>query len=348
MIRVPAPLKSGSVIAVSAPSSGVTPDRHARLDLVLAHLREQGYQILEGEHVREQYKNTSAPASARAAELMRFFLDERVDAVFPPWGGERAIELLPLLEFEALREARPKWFLGFSDISTLQLPLTLRAGWVTAHGSNLIDMVPAQTDPLLIAAMGILSAEPGAVVVQRASEHFQNQWQDFASFPAAPWKSSEPTQWKRLDGRLDPLELRGRLIGGCMDTISRLAGTIHGDVPGFVRSCGSKGALLYLENCEMNPCELLRCLWSLRFHGWFEGLAGLLIGRNSGPEAANPEALAPTEALQEALGELPFPVLFDLDIGHRQPQLTLLNGLPALVRFEPGGGSLTTFLPGKA
>ncbi len=42
---------------------------------------------------------------------------------------------------------------------------------------------------------------------------------------------------------------------------------------------------------------------------------------------------------------LPFPVLVDVDIGHRPPQLTLLNGLPAVVRFGEGGGSVAQVIP---
>src|SRR5574343_789281 len=126
--RCPRPLQSGDLIAVSAPSSGVDASRHARLERALAALRQRGYRVLEGDCLREQRQQASAPAAQRAAELMRLLRDPAVAAVMPPWGGERAIELLPLLDFEALAALPPKWPVGFSDLSTLQLPLLLRRG----------------------------------------------------------------------------------------------------------------------------------------------------------------------------------------------------------------------------
>jgi muramoyltetrapeptide carboxypeptidase len=316
MIRFPRPLRSGDTIAVTAPSSGVGSGALPRLALVLDALRARGFRVIEGECLRQQQHDQSAPAAQRAAELMRFLSDPAVAAVMPPWGGERAMELLPLLDFEALRGLAPTWLLGFSDISTLQMPLALQAGWASAHGSNLMDLAPSQTEPLVRDVLKVLAADGAQPVVQQASARFQRHWIAFETHPAAPLNLTEPTRWRRLDGREEPLTLRGRLIGGCLDTVSRLAGTPFGDVPGFVRACAADGALLYLENCELSPCEMLRTLVSLRLHGWFDGLAGVLLGRTAAPAVDGAQRLTHDQAVLDALGELRCPVLLDLDIGH--------------------------------
>ncbi|WP_349742386.1 hypothetical protein [Roseateles cavernae] len=95
-----------------------------------------------------------------------------------------------------------------------------------------------------------------------------------------------------------------------------------------------------MENCELSPPTLARALWSLRRQGWFDDLAGLLIGRNSGPEAPQADGLSYRDALDGVLGELACPVLIELDIGHRMPQFTLINGALATVSFEAGRGVL--------
>lgn len=341
MIRFPPPLHPGDTIAVTAASSGVGPGALGRLDLVLGHLRARGFCVVEGGCLRRQHQDQSAPAAERAAELMRFLTDPGIAAVLPPWGGERAIELLPRLDFDALRALPPKWLLGFSDLSTVQLPLALRAGWASAHGSNLMDLAPRQTDPLVNGVFEVLGHDGATPIEQHASARYQVQWISFETDATAPLNQTEPTRWRRLDGSEAALTLRGRLIGGCLDTVSRLAGTRLGDVPAFVRACGSDGALLFLENCELNPCEMLRSLVSLRLHGWFDGLAGVLLGRTAAPEVTDAARLDHAGAVREALGDLPCPVLLDLDIGHRQPQMTLVNGALATCRFEAGTGSLT-------
>jgi muramoyltetrapeptide carboxypeptidase LdcA involved in peptidoglycan recycling len=313
-----------------------------RLDLVLEHWRQRGLRVVEGECLRSQSRDQSAPAAQRAAEFMRFLTDPDVAAVLPPWGGERAIELLPRLDFQALRGLPPKWLLGFSDISTLQMPLALLSGWASAHGSNLMDLAPSQTEPLVTGVFDLLSHDGRTPFMQQASQRYQVHWIPFETDAAAAWNQTEPTRWRRLDGRdEEPLALGGRLIGGCLDTVSRLAGTPFGDVPAFVREHRADGVLLYLENCELSPCEMLRALVSLRLHGWFEGLAGVLFGRTAAPEAKGQDRLTHADAIRESIGDLPCPVLLDLDIGHHQPQLTLVNGALAECRYEAGAGSLS-------
>ena len=157
----------------------------------------------------------------------------------------------------------------------------------------------------------------------------------------APFQLTEPAQWKRLDGSHEHQELQGHLIGGCLDTIAWLAGTRYGDVPAFVRRAGPRDAIVYLENVEMSPTALVRCLLSLRRQGWFDGIAGLLLGRSAAPEPADPGHLTYIEALRSALAGLPCPILYDVDIGHHPPQFTLINGAFARVRFENGAGTLT-------
>ena len=84
----PTPLYQGDLIAITAPSSGVEPALHARLDLVIGHLVVQDFRVEEGRCLRSQSQSASAPAHERAAELMQFLLRDDVAAIIPPWGGE--------------------------------------------------------------------------------------------------------------------------------------------------------------------------------------------------------------------------------------------------------------------
>jgi muramoyltetrapeptide carboxypeptidase LdcA involved in peptidoglycan recycling len=138
-----------------------------------------------------------------------------------------------------------------------------------------------------------------------------------------------------------PVDFRGRLIGGCLDTIAPLAGSPYGDIPSFVRESGSAGAILYLENAEMSPTGLVRTLWGLRLNGWFENLSGLMLGRSTGPLPDKAGSLTYEEALLAVLADLPYPVLYDVDIGHKPPQFTLINGARAQVTLEAGRGRIT-------
>ena len=333
----PAPLQPGSRIAVTAPSSGVAPPLHARLDLCLAHLRTQGFVVEEGACLRDEQRSASASADARAAELQALLLRDDIDAVIPPWGGELAIELLDRLDWPALAAAKPKWALGYSDSSTWMLPLTLRLNWATAHGPCLMDLVPNQQDALTRGAMAVLATAPGGSVTQHASDRWQLHWADFAHVPDGAYNLTERTHWRRLDGAAQDTHFAGRLIGGCIDTLMLLAGSPYGNVAGFITRHRADGVVLFLENAEQSPTAFVRALHALRWAGWLDGLAGVLIGRSAAPDSTAPDALRYADALQQTLGGLPCPVLVDVDIGHLPPQLVLVNGALAHVQCSADG-----------
>ena len=128
-MKYPSPLKKGSKIAVTAFSSGVAVSCHQRLDIVLANLKDLGFEVIEGQCLREDIKHVSASKQLRAQELTEFLCDDTIDAIMPPWGGELAMDILPLLDYEQLKSVKPKWIMGFSDVSTVLAALTTKLGW---------------------------------------------------------------------------------------------------------------------------------------------------------------------------------------------------------------------------
>ncbi|GIE30817.1 hypothetical protein Ait01nite_038620 [Actinoplanes italicus] len=133
-IRYPAPLRPGDRIGVTSPSSGVDDDMRARLRVAIDVVRERGYEVVVGECM-DGARHVSAPAAERAAELTSMLTDPAIRAVVPPWGGETAIDLLPLLDWDALGAAEPTWLVGYSDMSTIITPFTLLSGVATVHGN---------------------------------------------------------------------------------------------------------------------------------------------------------------------------------------------------------------------
>lgn len=118
----PAPLKKNSKIGITAPSGGVHERFSNRFNLALKHLSAQGYEIVEGGCLKNEFKHVSGPKHKRAEDFMNLQLREDIDAIIPPWGGELLIEILPLLDFQKMKESKPKWLMGYSDISTLLFP----------------------------------------------------------------------------------------------------------------------------------------------------------------------------------------------------------------------------------
>ena len=180
-----------------------------------------------------------------------------------------------------------------------------------------MDLSPTQTDPLTTGLLSAMQLMPGGQLIQISSERFQKQFSDFRKNVDSPLNLTEPTQWKSLQS-VKHVEFSGRLIGGCLDTVSHLIGTSYGDLHKFKDSYRADGVIFYFENVEMPPLTMARALWNFRLAGWFEGLAGILVGRSTGPEPGVPTDVSYEESLRSVLGDLPCPVIFDVDIGHQR------------------------------
>ncbi|RYZ58834.1 MAG: LD-carboxypeptidase [Proteobacteria bacterium] len=339
-MKFPKPLSTLSKIAITAPSSGVAFRLHQRLDSAIGTLRAHGFDVEEGQCLRTNVKHVSASREDRAHELMKLWSEESISMIFPPWGGELLIEILPLLDFELFARS-PKWIQGFSDLSTLLLPITIISDVATSHGSNLMDYQSSQSDPFTLESLRYLSTELTGSFEQHSSKSFQKDWPDFGNDPGAAFNLTETTEWKRLGKIQSPVTFHGRLLGGCLDTLHCLVGTKYGDVPTFAKRYQNDKLIVYLENCDQKPADLARALWNFRLAGWFDNCSGILLGRSSGPDYDNSDFLSYGEAVESVLGDLGLPVIFDADIGHVPPQMTLINGALAEVKYSKNSSSIT-------
>ncbi len=332
-IRMPAPIVPGDTIGVTAPSTGVAPDLRARFDYCAAQVRARGFKVKLGACLFGSGA-TSAPAPQRAAELMSMMLDGSIHAVMPPWGGELLIEILPLLDFEALARARPKWFVSWSDGTTFMLPYLLHTGTVSLHGMNFMD---AAFSPPPGAAWwrDVMALQAGESFRQTALTHHQNGWTSYQDQPeVSTYRADTPTQWRVLGAQRD-VRVSGRLIGGCADVLSRLVGTPYGDIERFAHAQRNEGVIVYLENCEMASFDAARCWQQFKLAGWFKHARAVLIGRTAAEARGEYSQHA---ALADALGDLPIPVIYDVDIGHQPPQHLVVNGALSEVSYVDGRG----------
>jgi muramoyltetrapeptide carboxypeptidase len=327
-LRFPPPLRPGDRIGVTSPSSGVPADLLPRLDFCVQHLERQGYQVVVGSCMSGDGV-VSAPAQERADELMQMLIDPAIGAVVPPWGGELAVEVIPHLDLAALREAQPTWLVGWSDMSTLLLPLTTVAGVATLHGGNLMD-TPYQVPEPLAHWLEAAATEPGGTLTQGPSAfhrpHGHDPWQDDPTFPERTLDT--PGGWSLLDPGMGDVRVSGRLIGGCLETVSILAGTRWGDVRQFAEEHAPEGLIVYVEASEDPATDIARHLWRLRLAGWFERANAVLVGRTSAPDS---EGFTQLDAVRSGLGDLGVPVVLDVDCGHVPPHLALVNGALAEV-----------------
>lgn len=263
-----------------------------------------------------------------------------IRAVVPPWGGETAIDLLPLLDWDALREAEPTWLVGYSDMSTLMVPLTLLAGVATVHGNNLMDTAYRPPDGM-VSWLDIVRLDRGAAFTQTSPGRYATGWDDYVNDPDVRDLTLDAQgRWTRLDGDGD-VDVSGRLLGGCIDTLCNVAGTPFCDVARFAEREAPEGVIGYVEADAADATATCRHLHGMRLAGFFTGATAVLVGRTRAPDV---DTLTQHEAVLDALGSLDVPIVAEVECGHVPPFMPLVNGALARVVLTEDHAEVTQTL----
>src|SRR5262245_3175079 len=130
-LNLPPALPAGGTIGIVAPASPPDPERLRR---GVAAIEGAGFRVVMGEHVAERYGHHAGHDEVRAGDLNAMFRREDVDAILCARGGSGSIRLLPRLDYDLIA-ARPRVFIGYSDITSLELALLRRCGMPTFFGA---------------------------------------------------------------------------------------------------------------------------------------------------------------------------------------------------------------------
>ena len=130
----PLRLRPGDRVAVVTPAG---PGPKDLLDRGCDLLRGWGLEVSPAPHVLDRRTDLHYLAGAdaeRAADLQAAWLDPDIDGILCSRGGYGVQRMIDLLDWPAMREARPKVLVGYSDITALHEAFATRLGVVTVHG----------------------------------------------------------------------------------------------------------------------------------------------------------------------------------------------------------------------
>jgi muramoyltetrapeptide carboxypeptidase len=243
------PLAPGDAIAVVAPSSPF-----ARDDLWrgLAWLRARyRVRLSAGALARDGY--LAGDDSRRAQELRRAMLDDEVKAVVGARGGYGALRLLEQLPWARFGE-RPKWIVGFSDLTALHA-MAWRGGVASIHGANVTG----------------LGGDVGVPVR--------------ATWLAALERPTAARSWEGLHV-VHSGDARGPLVGGNLTLVHAMASAGRLAIP--------DGAVLALEDVSEAPYRLDRMLTALEIGGHLARVSAVVLGGFDRCDAKSEEPTAAT------------------------------------------------------
>lgn len=314
-------LKENGTIALVAPSFGCAADPYkTRLETAIKNFEDDGFRLIQGENiVLSRHKVRSNSARKCAKEFMENYLNPEVDAVISVGGGELMCEILPYIDFDKILSAPHKFFMGFSDNTNLTYTLATISEVATIYG----PCFPAYClKPYRYHLADALNLLLGKTRETRGYPY----WERYGKSSDNPLEEKNYSEKKVLRIYPNrPVEVTGRLLGGCLDCLVTLCGTRFDRTAEYLEKYRDDGFIWFLEACDLSPVGIQRALFQLKQAKWFKYCRAFIIGR---PLCYRQRVFGITHyrAIKEALGNLHLPIIMDADLGHFAPSMPIVTG----------------------
>lgn len=320
-------LQKGATIGIAAPSSGLAGLFPHRIEKGLAAVAELGFTPLLSAHALGIKGYISSSAQERASDLNDLFRDPKVSSIICTIGGNHANQILNYLDFDLIKN-NPKIFIGYSDITVLHYALRKKSNLMTFYGPCIVSefgeypsILPFTKEYFL---KSVMMHEPIGMVP--ASESWTDEFLDWSAKKdlVRPRKleRSFGYEWWRQGSARAPI------FGGAIPSINHLAGTEYWIDP--------KEMIFFIDIPEGGPgtpfplSDLDAFLTDLDNLGVFKSIVGLIIGRPY--RYSSIEIAALRELVDYYTAKYSYPILYNANIGHASPIITLPLG--AIVKLD--------------
>lgn len=270
--------------------------RSAALKLASQRLGAMGFEVALDPSVRARHQRFAGDDDVRLETLHRI-ADAAPSVAMASRGGYGLSRLLDRIDWPRLArsvERGTRW-VGFSDLTALQLGLLAHTGAISWHG------------PMACDDFGRSDEDGGVDEVTRDC------------FAEAMSGELEALGFRTEPG-FDGLQLRGQLWGGNLTMVQSLLGTPHWPK--------LRGGILFLEDVGEHPYRVERMLLHLHHAGVLQRQKAVLLGAfTDWRKSPLDRGYTLKTAVARLRGVCDTPILTGLPFGHVQTKVTLPVGL---------------------
>lgn len=299
------------IIAPADPVAGVCPDETIRRGY--AYLKNKGFSVVEGRSVKLlTQKHTAGSASFRVEDIHDMVKRDDIGCIMAFWGGFNTNQLLDKLDYDLIKK-NPKIFIGYSDVTALTTAITTKTGLITFSGPGIISFAKPESFEYTWKYFEKMCIEPEDDLCIEASPDYAD---DFYFLR----EDDDHRIKKNNDGIkiFSQGKANGEILAGNLQTLLLLHGTE------FFPDITDK--IIFIEEDETStPAHVDRFIYQSKQLGWFNKIAGLVIGRFTEQSSFSSEDSL-EDILKEHLSEVKFPILYNVDFGHSDPLITIPNG----------------------
>lgn len=290
--RKPSYLKAGDFIGVTAPAGPVTLEE---IQPAVQVMESWGYQVQIGDTIGKKDFNMGGTDDERLNDFQKMLDDPKIKAIMCARGGYGSIRIVDRLNWTKFK-SKPKWVIGFSDITVLHCHIHNNLHIASIH-SKMLNSFPDNwnsAEPIQIETIvSIQDALSGKKMKYTADLSAQNR------FGVA----------------------QGILVGGNLKTIETLSGT-GSDIK-------TAGKILFVEDTGEYLYSIDRMFWNLKRTGKLKNLKGLIVGGFKVKPDDPGEEFGKTieEIVLEKIKNYKYPVCFNFPVGHQKNNFALKCGV---------------------
>lgn len=298
----PKRLNRGDLIGIISPAS--TPDDISRVTSGIRYLEKLGYKTIVGSNVGKNHGYLAGSDDERLADLHNMFKNKNVKAIICVRGGYGSPRLLDKIDYKLIKR-NPKIFVGYSDITALQMAFLQKANLVTFAGP-------------------MLAVDFHDEVSSYTEEFF---WRLVTSNKKIG-RIKNPNNEKIACLRKG--SARGQLVGGNLALLVSLMGTQY--FPDI------RNKILLLEDTGEAPYRLDRLFNQLRIATVFAKVKGVVLGAFTDCKEADPgkKTLTLGEVIEDYFANMKKPVVYNFQHGHIKDNITIPFGIKAKLNATKG------------
>ena len=303
----PKSMNPGDCIGIISPSYWLSEDD---LQRTASYLKANGYRLKLGPSNLLRRGPFAGQPQERADDIHRMFSDPEINAVICARGGYGANRVLPLIDYELIRE-NPKIFIGYSDITAYLTSITQKTGLVTFHGPMLVSYKK-----------------------RFVKYNFELMEQVLTGKKEVKIKYPKALSPKVLKSGI----ATGPLWGGNITLLTNRLGTAD--------YLDTNGVILFLEDLDEYLYAFERMLVQMRTAGLFDHIKGLIIGElDEFKDQEIPFERNTDQIVMDICGDLDIPIVSNFPCGHGTYQATLPISVPAELNANANNPYLTLLEP---
>lgn len=290
--KIPAYLKMGDTIGITCPAGFIT---LADIEPALKKIKEWGFLVKIGETVGKRNFTFGGSDEERLKDFQQMLDDNHINAILCARGGYGMVRIIDGLDFKKFIQ-KPKWIIGFSDITVLHSHLNRNFGVASIH-SKMCNSFPADWN---------LAEAVQKETIESIQQCLTGNKMKYEIMPNSKNKTGIA---------------KGILVGGNLKTLETLAGSAS--------DINTKNKILFVEDTGEYLYSIDRMFWNLKRTGKLANLAGLIIGGfKIKPDDAGEEfGKVLEDIVLEKIQNYKFPVCFDFPVGHQKNNFAIKCGV---------------------